>query len=178
MKVSATQLKELLVAPGHITEEDLQRAIDHSKEQNRDIVDTLIAEGYVQDEQLGRLLSEEADIPFVVLENEKIDDEVFRLVPELVARKKRVVAFGRDDEGIRLAMVDPPDLETIHLVSKRVNDRIKPYLATKRDLEIALNRYKENLKDEFQKILQSLKHPSLTREERDHLTVTIVDTLL
>ena len=178
MKVSATQLKELLVAPGHITEEDLQRAIDHSKEQNRDIVDTLIAEGYVQDEQLGRLLSEEADIPFVVLGNEKIDDEVFRLVPELVARKKRVVAFGRDDEGIRLAMVDPTDLETIHLVSKRVNDRIKPYLATKRDLEIALNRYKENLKDEFQKILQSLKHPSLTREERDHLTVTIVDTLL
>jgi type IV pilus assembly protein PilB len=132
----------------------------------------------VQDGQLGRLLAEDADIPFVELGKENIDEEVFRLIPERVARKKRVVAFGRDEDGIRLAMVDPTDLETIHSINKRVNDKIKPYLATKRDLESALNGYKENLKDEFQKILKSLKRSSLTRDERDQLTVTIVDTLL
>lgn len=138
MKVTSQQLSELLVAPGHITKEELEHALDRAKEERKDIVDTLVSEGYVGDEQLGRLLAEEADIPFVVLLKEKIDDEVLNLVPEAVARSKDIVAFGKSDEEIYLAMVDPTDLETIHQISKRIGKKVKPYLATKRDMHSAL----------------------------------------
>lgn len=178
MNLSVAQLKGLLVAPGHISEKEFQTVVLHARELKKDITDVLIEEGYIQDEQLGKLLAEEEELSFVVLSNQKIDEAVLNFIPERVARAKEIIAFMENEEGIHVGMVNPQDLSTVHLISKRTGKKVIPYLATKRDLEAALSLYKNSIKEEFTQILRSLQRGTITRAERDELTVTTVDTLL
>ncbi|MEK9195065.1 MAG: hypothetical protein AAB975_01715, partial [Patescibacteria group bacterium] len=74
----------------------------------------------VTDENLGILIADYLKIPFIILSKITIPDTIFRIVPERLARKYKVIAFARDDEGVKLAMVNPKDQEIIDLVVARL----------------------------------------------------------
>jgi type IV pilus assembly protein PilB len=178
MNINTEKLKELLVGPGHIGEADFESADKQAKKQKAELADVLVEKEFIKDAQLGQVMAEALEIPFVDLTTQKIDEEVFELVPELVARSKQVIAFTRDDQSIRLGMVNPEDIETVHLIEKRAGMKASRYMITKRQWQQVLSRYKASLKDTFENILATLQDPSLSREERDETTVEMVDMLL
>jgi len=178
MKQYQKKLKELLVEPGHISEADFNSAIKRAEEKKENIEDVLVEKDLIKDEQLGRLIAEATGFKFVNLRKEKIDEEVLNLIPELVARSKGVIAFDRIEDGIKVGMIDPDDLETKHIIEKRAGQKVLPYFITKRDLHNALTRYKASLKEVFEGVLEQLHDKALIRDQRDELTIKIVDTLL
>ncbi len=178
MKITNAKLKEFLVEPGHIGEADFELALKEAKKDKKDLGDVLVEKDLIKDEQLGKLIAEELGYKFINLRKEKIEEEVLNLIPELVAKSKGVIAFARTDEGIKVGMLNPDDLETRHLIEKRAGQKALPFFITKGELQNALSGYKPSLKDEFEKILQKLRDKSLSREERDEATIKIVDTLL
>ena len=178
MHIERELLKELLIKPGHLTPEQFSAAEKEAEAQKKDIKDVLVDNDLIKDEQLGQLIAEQAGFSLVRLNDVQIDDNLFNLIPELVARKMQVVAFGRSKEGVKVGMVDPNDLETRHLIEKRVGAPVVPYFITKRDLTGVLARYKEGLGEEFSEILKGLKDPAFSQEERDEVTIKMVDTLL
>ena len=91
------------------------------------------------------------------LRKEKINEKVLELIPELVARSRGVIAFAQIEKGIKVGMLDPEDLKTIHIIEKRAGQKVIPFYITKRDFENALSSYKPSLKDEFENILKGLK---------------------
>jgi len=103
---------------------------------------------------------------------------VMDLIPELMARSKGVLAFKIGTKGISVAMTNPGDLKTIHLIKKRVGQPVITYYLTKRDLQNALFKYKGTLKEEFVSIVEKLRDISLTAEARDDTVVKVVDMLL
>ncbi len=167
MNIPNKRLKELLVNPGHIAEADFELAAKEAREQEKDIQDILAEKELIRDEQLGQLLAENSGFPFVNLKNEKIDEGVLNLIPELVARSKGAIVFGRDKEAVKAGMTNPEDLETRHLIEKRVGQKVLPFYITSRDLRAALEFYNNSLKDEFDKILKSLRDKNSSREERE-----------
>jgi len=172
------KLKELLVGPGHIGEADFESALKEASEQKRDLEDVLVKKELIKDEQLGQVLAEASNFLFVNLRTQKIDEEVFSLIPELVARSRGVIAYGKNDQGVKVAMVNPEDLEMKHLLEKLSGAKVIPAFITQRDLQNTLSRYKAGLREEFEQLLEKLKDTSLAREERDETTVTMVDMLL
>jgi type II secretory ATPase GspE/PulE/Tfp pilus assembly ATPase PilB-like protein len=178
MDISLEDLKNILVAPGHVSEADFSLAAEEAKKQGENVQNTLLDKGFIKDEQLGQVIAEHLGLPFMQLGQERIEDKAFHEVPEAVARSKRVVAVRRDEQGLHIGMVHPDDLETRHALEKRTGETVVVHAVTDRDLESTLARYRASLQDAFSVILEQIKDPELSREERDIKMVNIVDMLL
>jgi len=178
MEISSEKLKELLVDPGHITEEQFASAEKEAEKTGQGISSVLLEKNLIKDDQLGRVIAESVGFPFIILQNTQIDDEVFNLIPEIVARHSGVIAFAKSDQGVEIAMLNPNDLETRHFMEKRLGGPVIPYIVTEKDFGNVMARYKAGLAQEFKNILESLEDDSLSQEERDSITIKIVDILL
>lgn len=178
MDITSAKLRELLVGPGYISTVDFDAAAKEADDKKRDLATVLADKDLIKDEQLGEIMAEAMGWTFLNLNKERMDDEVVRLIPELVAKSQGVVAIGRIAEGVRVAMIHPDDLETRHLIEKRLGEKVIPYYVTRRDLENALDRYRPSLKDAFSELLEKMQDPALAREERDQMVVEMLDMLL
>jgi type IV pilus assembly protein PilB len=178
MSIASAKLKELLVAPNHITEADFALAVKEATKTKKEIGDILVQKALITDDQLGRLIAEAEGFRFCILREEKIDEKVLQLIPELVAKSKGVIAVSRTAKGVKIAMTDPNDVEIRHAVEKRIGERVIPCYVTSRDFRNALLLYKASLADEFKEELGKLQDQSLPREKRDEAAMQIVDTIL
>src|SRR3989339_898280 len=141
MKISNLKLKSILVDPGHISEKDFNQAMNLSNEKNISIEDILLDRGLINDGQLGHIIAEFIGVPYVNLRKEKIDDMVLNLIPEIIAKSKKIIIFYEDENEIKVGMRDPQDLEIIHILEKKFNRQIIPYYITKNDFLENLSRY-------------------------------------
>jgi type IV pilus assembly protein PilB len=178
MNINETKLRDLLVGPGYIGASDFDRAVKRAKEESLSIWDVLVEEDLIKDDQLGQLVAEDAGFQFVNLRNEKIDEEIFHLIPEIVANSRMVVAFGRGEASVKLAMSDPEDLEVKHVLEKRFGQKAEIFYATSADLERALLNYKSSIKDELDQLVKDYYDPETLKEDKDMSIIKIVDLLL
>ena len=178
MDISLGKLKNLLVGPGHISEQDFKDAVEEAKTTKKDLQVVIVEKNLLKDAQLGRLVAEELGFPFIDLKKEKVDNTTLRLIPELVAKSKGVIAIAREKDGVKVGMIHPNDLETQHLLEKRIGEPIVPHFITKRGLEVALALYRASLSDEFHSIVEQLRNTELPREQRNQAAKSMVDTLL
>jgi type IV pilus assembly protein PilB len=178
MNITEQKLKELLVEPGHITDEDFRFSVGNAKNLNKNLQDYLVSDGLIKDDQLGRLIADDFNIKFVDFDKTKIDEDVMVLVPEIVARSKKLLLFEQTKDTVKIAMNDPSDLEIIHNIQKKLGQDLEIFYVTEKSLSEALNKYKAGLKVEINQILEKLKDPSVKKEEKDNVIVSIVDRLL
>lgn len=178
MNISSTKLKKLLVSPGHISEQDFASVVQEAKTKKKDVQELIVANNLLKDEQLGQLVAEELGFLFLDLKKEKIDEAVLRLIPEIVARSKGVVAIAREKDAVKIGMIHPNDLETLHAIEKRIGEPVKAYSITKQSLKSALSLYKASIHDEFEGIIAELRNVELPRDQRNEAAVRMVNTLL
>ena len=178
MEISAVVLKKLLVEPGLVAAADFAAAVAASQAERQDLWEVLVDKDLIRDGQLGKLVAEAHNFHWLDFRREKVEPAILTQVPELVARRRGVIAVSRGPEGIKVGLTDPTDLATIHLLEKRLGDSIKPFFITRRDLAEALTNYKGSLKLEFEETLKLVLDERLGREERDSHTIKLVDLLL
>jgi type IV pilus assembly protein PilB len=178
MRISDNHLKRLLVPPGHVEEAEFLEAEKAAREQNRGLSDYLLDNDYIKDEELGQLIAAELGVPFINLRNEKIDQETMLLVPEPVARKQGIIAFGRDKESVRAATTDLENREMLHILEKKYGVKVKPYFITDRDLKAALLNYRQSIDEDIAKELDHYGNPAIAKEDRDQAVVNLVNLLV
>lgn len=178
MDLPVEKLKELLVTPKLVSATDFETAVAESEAKRRPLWEILIDRDLIRDGELAQLVAEAYDLRRLDLHREEINPRILSLVPELVARKRGVIAVSRTAEGIKVGMTDPFDLATIHFLEKRLGDRIIPFLITARDLEEALTQYRGSIKQEFEQTLARLHDASRSKDERNNDTIKLVDLLL
>jgi len=138
------ELKKILLNAHAIPQQDLKSAEEYAKNSNSSLEDALIERNIVSDEVMGVLLADYFKYPFVVLSKIVIPENVFRIVPEKVARKYKVIAFAKDQDGLKVAMSDPNLTEVIDNISKKTNKQIYRYFATERDIYNTLQVYRKD----------------------------------
>ena len=172
-------LKALLLESGVVEARDLELAEERLKSEGGTFVQALSWYNLVSEEELGKLMADALHVPFVVLGERVIDPEVLAIVPEIVARKKRLVVFMRDVEHIHVAMVNPHDVEMVSFLEKKTGLTVKVYLAMERDMENALTRYRQGMAEAFDEIIFSdIEKVSKESGDTDPPIIRIVDTLL
>lgn len=119
MLVTNEQLKSLLLKNGLIDEKELVKLEEEAKNAGYSLSEALVEKDIISDENLGILISDFLKLPFVVLAKTTIPPDVFNIVPEKMARKKKVIPFAKDAQGVKLAMVDPSDKELVQMISKK-----------------------------------------------------------
>jgi type IV pilus assembly protein PilB len=171
-------LTALLVTPGHISQNDFDGILSESQKNHTDIRRLMVERGLITDEQLGRLVAEHYDVPFIQLHNDVIDPVVFNLIPQIVAESLGVIVFRRDARGVHVAMINPHDIETRHTIEKRVNEHLVVYLITEEDFHEVFDRYTVGAKDEIIHIVARITDPATTENDRDQLIIELVNTFL
>src|SRR3989344_1659171 len=107
MLISDEQLKKLILSVNLLDENKFKEISEYSKNSEITLSDALIEKDVITDENLGILIADFLKIPFIVLSKISITDDVFKIIPERIARKYKVIPFSRDAKGVKLAMTDP-----------------------------------------------------------------------
>lgn len=153
MIITDIELLSLVSKAGLIDETKFLAVAAYAKNANISLVDGFIEQDIISDENLGVLIADYLKIPFVVLSKITIPSATFQIVPERLARKYKVIAFARDTDGVKLAMVDPKNQEIIDLISQKTGQKVTAYLATERDIYNAFRIYRKELQKTFDKLL-------------------------
>ncbi len=139
--LSHDELKALLLEAGVVESKDLELAEERYASQGGSFIEAILWFNFISDEQLGRLIADHLQVPFVVLSQETIDPEVLSMVPEVVARRHRLVAFRKTKSGLDIAMADPRNLEFANFLERKLGVPLRRFYATGQDIYEALTLY-------------------------------------
>lgn len=159
MLVTNEQLKSLVLKNGLIDEKGFTRIEEDAKNVGYTLSETLVEKDIISDENLGILISDFLKLPFIVLAKTTIPPDVFNIIPEKIARKKKVIPFAKDATGVKIAMADPQNKELIQMISKKIGLPVKTYLATEQDIGNALRIYRKDLQKTFDQLIKTSEIP-------------------
>ncbi len=193
VRIQDSQLKGFIVDSGLVSRLEIEAAEEATKKNNKTFSETLVANGLITQDDLRRIESYVLGIPFISLQDKKIDFEVLSLIPEPVARTHNIIAFRKDADTLEVAMLDTADLPAIDFMKKKLGLKVLPRLTDVSSLKFALRQYQKTLKDEFGDIImketaqltfvgdesgEGLSAEELAKMAEDLPVVRIVDTLL
>ena len=107
---SVTRLGQGMVERGLITQDDLDRALDHQRTTRKRLGEALIDIGAVTSFQLSQALADHLGVPFVDLENHPPDVLLAGMIPEEVARRYLALPVERWSGQVVVAMANPNDV--------------------------------------------------------------------
>jgi len=154
MKVDDQQLKVFLIDTNLITKEDLEIALNESRETGESLEDVVMKKKLVTEEQLNKLKAYILGIPYVDLTKSEIDPDILKLIPEQVAKQYNAVAFDKQGSQLKVAMTDPNDLQFLDFINKKTGFEIIPCLTDGESIKKALKLFQKSLKAEFGDLVQ------------------------
>ncbi|MBI2618072.1 type II/IV secretion system protein [Candidatus Kaiserbacteria bacterium] len=191
MYINEKQLKEFVLDSGLVSKAAFERAEGVAALGKQTTGDALVSNGDMTEDDLRRAHAHILGIPFVNLEDKKIDTDVLSLIPEPIARNHNIIAYKKEGESLEVAMLNTDDLAAIDFVKKKVRLKILPRLTDVASVKFALKQYQKSLKDEFGGIIQretaslqglpetgDITEKDLKRLAEDLPVVRIVDSLL
>lgn len=172
------QLKAILEKSGSVPHDILELVFKSASDEHSSLSKQLIAQHVLSEEQLGQILANAMQIPFVTLSKLNISPEVFAIIPQRIRRKAKVVAYGRDERSLKVAMTDPRQKHIIEMLEKKTGLKVEVAYAIDSDLGSMINLNKKALQVTVDDLLKK-EIAIATRTETDSLPIAkIVDTLI
>lgn len=193
MFIDEQQLKNFINDSGLVSRGDVDAAILEAGAKKTNLGEILVNQGKISEDDLRKMQAHILGIPFVNLQTEKIDFGVLSLIPEPIARNHNIVAFKKTADSLEVAMLDTDDLSAIDFIKKKVNLKILPRLTDSDSIKSVLVQYQKSLKAEFgdlikqetdtlkalsEEISGKTSNDDLKKIAEDLPVIRIVDTLL
>jgi len=191
MQIKDEQLKKVILDSGLVSRSVLDEISKKAESKKQKLGDLLLSEGKISEVDLKRMEAFVLGIPFIDLNDKKIDLAILSLVPEAIARNYNIIAYNKNTNGLEVAMLDVDDLPVIDFIKKRSGFKILPRLTDASSIKAVLVQYRKSLQAEFDNIIQkessSLKDSSgdgektekeLKEMAEDLPVVKIVDSLI
>lgn len=195
MKIQEEQLYKFLQESEYIKMEDLESSWKSSKKDGISLGEVLLKNGLIQDVDLRKVYALILGVPFINLEKNIVPVQVLQIIPAPIAKRYNIVAFEKEGGNLKVAMLNPDDLQTIDFIQKKTGLKIIPCLTSKESIAEILKQYEKSLQAEFGDIIdqdvESLSESaksertedvhdvkSLEEIAEDIPVVRIIDTLL
>ncbi|MFN7088772.1 MAG: hypothetical protein ACK4NX_03090, partial [Candidatus Paceibacteria bacterium] len=154
MRVPTENLRSLLLETGLLKSDDFDSAKKEADRTGRNVADILISRGFLTTQYLAQILASYFKVPLAELGQKELDETILGILPEDIARSKNAIVFGKKDNIIQVALLDPGDLETISFIEQYTGKKVEPYLATEDDIKYALAQYRKTIVQSFQKVIE------------------------
>ena len=141
------KLGELLIEFKYITREQLQKALDHQKNNDERLGDVLLDLGYISENDLVEVLEFQLGVERADLSKYVIDPSLAKFIPENIAQRYNAVPISKDGDTLKVAMSDPSDLLAIDDMEMTSNLRVKPLIATKSEISKVMSQIYESVED-------------------------------
>ncbi|MDA3814850.1 MAG: ATPase, T2SS/T4P/T4SS family [Patescibacteria group bacterium] len=183
MNVDPKQLKEFLTDAGLVEEDVIEASIKEAKKQGKKLGDLLIEKKEISEEELRKMYAYILGIPFVNLEKEEVPKEILQFIPEPIARKNNIIAFKKDNNSLRVAMLNPDDIQTLDFIKKKTGLKISPCFTNEESIKKVLQQYNKSLQAEFGDIINKNSEDVSGEEDLEKIAqdlpiIRIVNTLL
>ncbi len=123
MRIGNEQLKNFIKDSEMISDENLSVAFAEAENGKKTLGDVLLAKKFIDEERLRKLYAYILGIPFVDLQKETIAPDILQMIPEPIAKKYKIVAFEKNGAELKIAMLNPEDIQTVDFIRKnRVAD--------------------------------------------------------
>ncbi|MFH1773108.1 MAG: GspE/PulE family protein [Patescibacteria group bacterium] len=176
------QIKQILIKTKIISASEFDKLMIEAKKINKQIEDYLIEKKIISTITLYESAANFFNVPYIDLKNQLIRNDILTSIPESIATTHQLIAFANTDKIIKIATLDPGDLETFEFIKKKTGLDPEIYLTTPDGIKEALKQYHKNLHAKFKDL--TLKKTDINDTENlkkiaeDLPIVRIVDTLL
>lgn len=184
MHISQEEIKKIVLSSGIVDEKDYEKSAKEASRLGLSIENVLIGSNLVTEQYLVELFSEYLGIPTVNLLNEEIKFSDIELLNEATAKKKQAIVFGRENEFLKVAMVDPLDLQAVEYIRAKTKMPLKIYLTGITNLKEAWKKYKKDIGKEFHEIIKenvaraNADKGDAVKIARDLPIISILDTMI
>jgi type IV pilus assembly protein PilB len=145
--IAQDRLGDLFVREGLITGEQLQEALADSKETGARLGYCLVKLGFVDEDELTRMLARQYRVPAVDLGKVKVDEKTIRLISNELAYKHLVLPLRRVGRTLTVAMANPTDIGAIDDLKFITRHEIEPVIVGEYTLRKHLEQYYESTED-------------------------------
>ena len=132
------RLGELLLDAKKISEKDLLRALTEQKKYGDKLGKTVVKLGLLSEREIIDTVSGQLSIPIININELTIPEDVVRLISPEMAKNSLIIPVSRRHNVLKLAMVDPLDINAMDNVARAVQMEIEPLIVTEGDLKQAL----------------------------------------
>lgn len=186
MRISNEQLRNFIKDAAMIDDGALELSFKESQEQASELGSILLAKKLIDKTQLRKLSAYILGVPYVDLQKETIAPDILQLVPEPIAKKYKIVAFEKNGAELKVAMLNPEDIQTVDFIRKKTGLRIITCVTSDESIEAILKQYGKSLKAEFGDMIERNSAEIVNSETAEDLEeiaqglpiIRIVDTLI
>lgn len=179
------KIKKLLVDSKLVEKEILDNYELEAKKNKKSLLDFLYEKNIVSEEAVYEAWAKSSNLPFVNLKDQTIRKDVLNLIPEPIANSHQIVAFEKDEKMMKVATLDPGDLQTFEFIKRKNNIDIQITITTPSSIREAIKQYHKSLQAEFADITKK-EEDTESEEDKEKLeemakdlpVIRIVDTLL
>ena len=150
---------ELLTETGMLMPEqleDAQREMDLNPDKG-DIIDIIIAKGYVSEHDLTVMLAQQYGMEIVDLSRYELPEEVLSLLDRETVRKYKVIPLGLHDDILTIAMTDPTDVTTLDALRYMLGKDVDAVIAPKEQIEKIINEHYRSISDSVESMIGDIE---------------------
>ncbi len=137
----AVKLGEMLLKAGLITQDRLQEALEAQKKNGGKLGYNLVKLGYVKEDEITQLLSDQYGVPSINLRHFEIDESVINLIPSEVAQKYLVLPVNRTGATLTIAMADPTNVFAMDDIRFMTGYTVEPVVASEIAIRESIESY-------------------------------------
>jgi type IV pilus assembly protein PilB len=137
----AVKLGEMLVKAGLISQNQLEEALESQKNNGEKLGLNLIKLGYVKEDDITQLLSEQYGVPSINLRHFEIDETVINLIPSEVSQKYLVIPVNRTGATLTIGMADPTNVFAMDDIKFMTGYNVEPVVASELAIREAIEKY-------------------------------------
>ena len=126
---SGRPLGNLLVARGHLVDDELKAALRYQAASGRKLGEIVVEMGLISDRILAELLAEQLRLPAIDLAQARIDRSVARSIPYEDARRMGAMPLRRGSNWIAVATADPTDSDMVERLTEMLDTPPRLFVA-------------------------------------------------
>ncbi len=178
------EIKKILIEDKIVTESQFKKLALAAKKEKKDLETYIIENKTIDETDLYQKYALAHDYKFIELKEHAIRQDILNLVPEPIALNHEIIAFDADKETVKLATLDPGDLQTQEFIKKKTGLNVDVYQTTPSQFRKVFKQYHKSLQTEFENLTTQVEgageDDKLKLEElaSDLPVVRIIDSML
>ena len=137
----AIKLGQLMIQEGHLSQEQLDKALVLQKRQKKKLGELLIDEGMVDASAVLASLSRSLGLPAARLRPGLIDPQIVDAVDKEVAEKHIIIPMFKVENDLTLAMAEPQSLLVVDDLERATGLHIQPVIALEANIKQFIKQY-------------------------------------
>ena len=126
-----------------LTSDQLKSAKAESEEKRKSLEDFLLDKKLISEEDIVRIKALSSGIPYINLSGKAIEPGVFKIVNKEYCTNHLVAPFEISGGQIKVAMLDPYDVQVIDFIEKKTGLMIIPYITSKKSIQYAISQFQD-----------------------------------